>query len=145
MLVVLQIFFGILMFDHIMVLSRAYRIKQSVVGMVNGFICTLGYVIYGFSVRNHSKEYNYFITAQEYSIFRWSFVWGFVQICDQIIFSSKTEFYKKLVPFVMVGTIFGVNVLAPFYNCCSKAMWHWQVGVAALMVYALMVLLVICF
>ena len=112
MLLVLQIIFGVLAFEHIMVFGRAFRLKQSVVGMVNGFISTLGYIIYGFSVRGHSTQYNYFITAQEYSIFRWSFLWGFVQISDQIFFASKTEIYKKMVPFIMVGAMFAVNILA---------------------------------
>lgn len=130
-LLLLQIVFAVLILIHVMVLGRAFRLKESILGLFTGFISSLGYMIYAFSIRNHSKDYNYFITAQEYSIFRVSFLFGLVQVIDQIILHSKPALASKLVPLTYIGTIMGVNILAIIYNSLTKGVWHWQVGIVA--------------
>jgi hypothetical protein len=127
-LLLLEIFFGIGMFLHIMVFARAFRLKMSIVGFLTGSVSSLGYVIYGFSIKNYGGDYNYFITAQEYSIFRWALMFGFQQIIDQMFIHSRANFYSKLVPFIFMGTIVGVNIIAVIYNLESRGIGIGRLG-----------------
>lgn len=144
-LLLLEIFFGIGMFLHIMVFARAFRLKMSIVGFLTGSVSSLGYVIYGFSIKNYGGDYNYFITAQEYSIFRWALMFGFQQIIDQMFINSRATFYSKLVPFIFMGTILGVNVIAVIYNIIVKGNWHWQTGIFSLMIYCCLIAVMMIF
>lgn len=144
-LLVLQVLFALGMFLHIMVLIRAFRIKQSIAGFVNGFVSTAGYVIYGYSIRNHSKEYNYFITAQEYSIFRWAFMFGLMQMINMLFLSVKPSFYTKLPVYTWIVAIGTANILAVIYNMIMKGMWHWGTGIVSLILYAGCIAIILIF
>lgn len=120
------------MFYFEMCIGKAMRLKQSFIGLINGLVGSMGYVIYGFSIRNISKEYNYFITAQEYSIYRWSFMFGFVRILNLFFGGVTPLFYSKVTVYTWMLFIVFANVLAVCYNICMKSVWHWQTGIFAL-------------
>lgn len=77
------------MYSHIMVLARAYRIKMSICGFITGLVGNLGYVAYSFKIRNNSSDYNFFIAAQEFSIFRLSFIFGLVEIINYTFIHAR--------------------------------------------------------
>lgn len=128
-----------------MLLGRAWRLKQSFIGAIIGLSLSIGFVIYAFSIRNVSKDYNYFITSQEYSIFRLSFIFGIVQFLGLFITVNPPFFNSKIVIWVWIGSIVLVNVFAIIYNAIVKSVWHWQLGIIAFTLYSCCILIMIMF
>lgn len=134
-LFVLQVLFAVGMYANIMVFARAYRIKMTICGFVTGLMGNLGYVAYSFKIRNKSPDFNFFISAQEFSIFRLSFVFGLVEIINYTMIHSRLDFNTKITAYIYIGLVVSINILAVLYNLCVKGMWHWQTGIVAIIYY----------
>jgi len=76
----------------------------------------LGYLAYSFKIRNNNPDFNFFIAAQEFSIFRLSFVFGLVEIINYTFIHSRLDFNSKLMAFIYIGMMVSINVLAVLYN-----------------------------
>lgn len=124
------------MYSHIMVFARAYRIKMTICGFITGLIGNLGYCMYAFKIRNKNPEFNFFIAAQEFSIFRLSFLFGLIEIINYGLIQARMPAgFSKIVAYIYIGFIVSVNILAVIYNAIVKGMWHWQTGIVAIIYY----------
>lgn len=84
-------------------------------------------MIYGASIV--TNEYNFFITSQEFTIFKFSFLIGFGQLFKTFMNSVITFPTSNFNIYSGITIILSLQGFMILYNFCVCFKTHWQIGV----------------
>jgi len=142
MIIIFSMFFCYGIYKLEAELIMAYNLKIHIVGLINGVL--LGASFFFYSLSDETAEANLFITCQEFTIYKFSFLFG---IACLILYlrGSGIEVHNPFMLLVGLGVIMFFQVIALLYSFCTKFNWRWQIGLLFVMLYPLIIAIDILF
>ena len=82
-----------------------------------------------------SSEYNYFVTSQEFTIFKFSFLIGCCWIIRMFIDRVISFPNQKFSVYGAIIMVIGIQSIALLMSLFSKFEWCWQLGIVFFLLY----------